>query len=122
MDEAIKLADRIVIMRAGEIVQVGSPDDILREPANDFVEEFLGKHRIMESRPNLQTVKQIMNKNPVSITEDESLSQAIKMMRDKKVDSLLVVDNDNILKGFIDIEMIEENRKKTEFCLSNNGD
>ncbi|TXL67494.1 betaine/proline/choline family ABC transporter ATP-binding protein [Cerasibacillus terrae] len=112
MDEAIKLADRIVIMRAGEIVQVGSPDDILREPANDFVEEFLGKHRIMESRPNLQTVKQIMNKNPVSITEDESLSQAIKMMRDKKVDSLLVVDNDNILKGFIDIEMIEENRKK----------
>ena len=112
MDEAIKLADRIVIMRAGEIVQVGSPDDILREPANDFVEEFLGKHRIMESRPNLQTVKQIMNKNPVSITEDKSLSQAIKMMRDKKVDSLLVVDNDNILKGFIDIEMIEENRKK----------
>lgn len=112
MDEAIKLADRIVIMSAGEIVQVGTPDEILREPANEFVEEFLGKHRIMEARPNLQTVEQIMNDNPATITENETLSQAIKIMKDKKVDSLLVIDKNHILKGFVDIEMIEENRKK----------
>lgn len=112
MDEAIKLADRIVIMRDGEIVQVGSPDEILRSPANEFVEEFIGKHRLIESRPTLQTVEQIMNKEPSAITEDKTLSEAIKMIRDNKVDTLLVVDQDNVLKGFIDIEMIEENRKK----------
>lgn len=44
MDEAIKLADRIVILKDGEIVQVGTPEDILRNPANEFVEEFIGKN------------------------------------------------------------------------------
>lgn len=62
MDEAIKLADRIVIMRAGEIVQVDTPDEILRNPANEFVQEFIGKHRLITSRPTLRTVSQIMNK------------------------------------------------------------
>ncbi len=49
MDEAIKLADRIVILKAGEIVQVGTPDDILRNPADEFVEEFIGKERLIQS-------------------------------------------------------------------------
>ncbi|EAH1309331.1 ATP-binding cassette domain-containing protein, partial [Listeria monocytogenes] len=40
MDEAIKLADRIVIMKDGEIVQFDTPDEILRNPANSFVEDF----------------------------------------------------------------------------------
>ncbi|MGO4076226.1 osmoprotectant, partial [Staphylococcus aureus] len=48
MDEAIKLADRIVILKDGEIVQVGTPDDILRNPANEFVEEFIGKARLLQ--------------------------------------------------------------------------
>ena len=56
MDEALKLADQIVIMRDGKLVQVGSPDEILREPANDFVEEFIGKERLLQARPNIQTV------------------------------------------------------------------
>ena len=49
MDEAIKLADRIVILKDGEIVQVGTPEDILRNPANEFVEEFIGKERLLQS-------------------------------------------------------------------------
>ncbi|MEH7662408.1 osmoprotectant ABC transporter ATP-binding protein OpuCA, partial [Bacillus velezensis] len=53
MDEAIKLADRIVILKAGEIVQAGTPDDILRNPANEFVEEFIGKERLLQSRPDI---------------------------------------------------------------------
>jgi len=45
MDEALKLADRIVVMRAGEIVQVGTPEELLRSPADDFVAAFVGKER-----------------------------------------------------------------------------
>ncbi|WP_106765911.1 betaine/proline/choline family ABC transporter ATP-binding protein [Paenibacillus faecalis] len=112
MDEAIKLADRIVIMRNGEIVQVGTPEEILSNPADDFVEEFIGKHRLIESRPTLQTVAQIMNEDPITISEDNTISEAIKIMKNRKVDSLLVVDHDNVLKGMIDIEMIEQNRRK----------
>ncbi|MBT2648940.1 betaine/proline/choline family ABC transporter ATP-binding protein [Bacillus sp. ISL-34] len=115
MDEAIKLADRIVILKAGEIVQVGTPDEILRNPANEFVEEFIGKDRLLQTRPNVELVEQIMSRNPISITEEKSLTDAITIMRDKRVDSLLVVDEQNVLKGFVDVETISEYRKKAKF-------
>lgn len=112
MDEALKLADRIVIMRDGKLVQVGTPDEILRNPANDFVEEFIGKERLVQARPNIQTVEQIMNADPATVTEDKSLSDAIQIMKQRRVDSLLVVDDQGILKGYVDIEIIDQNRKK----------
>ncbi|MCM3170268.1 betaine/proline/choline family ABC transporter ATP-binding protein [Peribacillus frigoritolerans] len=115
MDEAIKLADRIVILKAGEIVQVGTPDEILRNPANEFVEEFIGKDRLLQTRPNVELVEQIMSRNPISITEEKSLTDAIRIMREKRVDSLLVVDEQNVLKGFVDVETISEYRKKAKF-------
>ncbi|MEB2628024.1 betaine/proline/choline family ABC transporter ATP-binding protein [Peribacillus frigoritolerans] len=115
MDEAIKLADRIVILKAGEIVQVGTPDEILRNPANEFVEEFIGKDRLLQTRPNVELVEQIMSRNPISITEEKSLTDAITIMREKRVDSLLVVDDQNVLKGFVDVETISEYRKKAKF-------
>lgn len=112
MDEAIKLADKIVIMNQGEIVQVGTPDDILRHPANSFVEEFIGKDRLLESRPEITRVEQIMNPNPITIDEASSLKEAIQKMREKRVDSLLVTDDAGVLKGYIDIEMVDMNYKK----------
>ncbi|MGG0410140.1 betaine/proline/choline family ABC transporter ATP-binding protein [Peribacillus simplex] len=115
MDEAIKLADRIVILKAGEIVQVGTPDEILRNPANEFVEEFIGKDRLLQTRPNVELVEQIMSRNPISITEEKSLTDAITIMRGKRVDSLLVVDEQNVLKGFVDVETISEYRRKAKF-------
>ena len=71
MDEAIKLADRIVILKDGEIVQVGTPDDILRNPVNEFVEEFIGKERLLQSNPNMERVEQMMNTSPVTITVEK---------------------------------------------------
>ncbi|HFR3774043.1 TPA: ATP-binding cassette domain-containing protein [Streptococcus suis] len=41
MDEAVKLADRICLMKAGEVVQLGTPDELRNQPANDFVIEFM---------------------------------------------------------------------------------
>ncbi|WP_079528843.1 betaine/proline/choline family ABC transporter ATP-binding protein [Halobacillus hunanensis] len=112
MDEALKLADRIVIMRDGQLVQVGTPDEILRNPADQFVEEFIGKERLVQARPSIQTVEQIMGSDPATITEDKTLTDAIQIMKERRVDSLLVVDEEQVLKGFIDIEMIDQNRKR----------
>ncbi|MCY8545952.1 choline ABC transporter ATP-binding protein OpuBA [Bacillus vallismortis] len=113
MDEAIKLADRIVILKAGEIVQVGTPDDILRNPADEFVEEFIGKERLIQSAsPDVERVDQIMNTQPVTITADKTLSEAIQLMRQERVDSLLVVDGEHVLQGYVDVEIIDQCRKK----------
>lgn len=112
MDEALKLADRIVVLREGKLVQCDTPDEILRNPANDFVEEFIGKDRLVQPKPSIQTVEQIMNLNPITITKDRSLTDAIQLMREKRVDTLLVVNEQHVLEGMIDVEMIDQKRKK----------
>ncbi|WP_026581271.1 betaine/proline/choline family ABC transporter ATP-binding protein [Bacillus sp. J33] len=112
MDEALKLADRIVIMRDGQLVQCASPDEILRNPADEFVEEFIGKDRLVQVKPTIQTVEQIMNPKPITISPEKTLSEAIQLMKEQRVDSLLVVDKAQILQGYIDIEIIDQKRKK----------
>ena len=112
MDEALKLADRIVIMREGEVVQADTPKEILRNPANEFVEEFLGKERLIQGRPDVVTVGQITGGSPVTIEPHATLKTAIATMRDRKVDSLLVVDSNHVLQGIIDIEMVNESYKQ----------
>ena len=110
MDEAIKLADRIVIMKDGHIVQMGTPDEILRNPANEFVRDFIGKDRLLQAQQYIQTVGQVMNPNPITIQVDGTLSEAIKLMRERRVDSLLVTDENNVLKGLLNVEMIDRGK------------
>ncbi|MCM3551134.1 proline/glycine betaine ABC transporter ATP-binding protein [Niallia circulans] len=112
MDEALKLADRIVIMKDGKIIQTGTPNEIMRSPANAFVEDFIGKDRLIQGRADVTTVEQVMNKHAVTVDENETLRNAISLMRDKRVDSLLAVNQDNVLTGYIDVEMIDSFYKK----------
>ncbi|CAD2080244.1 glycine/betaine ABC transporter ATP-binding protein [Jeotgalicoccus coquinae] len=111
MDEAIKLADRICIMSHGEIVQFDTPDEILRNPANDFVRDFIGEGRLIQDRPNMRTVADAMI-TPVSITVDKSINDCIALMREKRIDTILVTDSHKKLLGFIDIEDINEGYRK----------
>ncbi len=117
MDEAIKLADKIVIMRAGKIVQVGTPDDILHNPADQFVEDFIGKERLIQAKQNMQTVGQIMNPDPVTIAINATLSEALQWMKKKRVDTLLAVNDRGILKGFITVEMIDRIRDMSKIVV-----
>ncbi|MCH4171310.1 MAG: betaine/proline/choline family ABC transporter ATP-binding protein [Lactobacillus sp.] len=109
MDEALKLATKIVVMDGGHIIQDASPEEILRHPANQFVEELIGAERLIQARADVTTVDQIMLKNPVSITPGRSLGEAIRLMRKRRVDTLLVTDDEGYLKGFIDVESLDNN-------------
>lgn len=107
MDEAIKLADKICIMTNGQVIQYDTPDNILRSPANDFVKDFIGQNRLIQDRPNIRTVKDAMIK-PVTVHVDRSLNDAVNIMREKRVDTIFVVGNDEHLLGYLDIEDINE--------------
>ena len=50
MDEALKIADLIVLMKDGEVVQAATPDEMVRNPANEFVEKFIGPHRLVAAQ------------------------------------------------------------------------
>lgn len=112
MDEALKLANRIVIMSGGKVIQFDTPENILKNPANEFVEELIGEDRLLQAKPDTTTVGEVMLNKAVSITPEKSLREAIKLMREKRVDTLLVTDDSNVLKGFIDVETMEKMRGK----------
>ncbi|KRK47587.1 betaine/proline/choline family ABC transporter ATP-binding protein [Secundilactobacillus kimchicus] len=109
MDEALNLATTIVVMDAGKIMQVATPDEILRHPANEFVENLIGKERLIQAKPSITTVGQVMLTKVAAITPDRLLKDALKEMHERRVDSLLVVDQGGTLKGRLDIEDVDYN-------------
>lgn len=102
MDEALKIADRIVLMKDGEIVQHGTPEEILRHPANEFVEEFIGQKRLKRAQ-GIPTVDEVMVRRPATVTPKRGLAESMRIMEDNKVDSLLVVNEMNHLLGYITV-------------------
>ncbi|BBK81109.1 betaine/proline/choline family ABC transporter ATP-binding protein [Streptococcus mutans] len=112
IDEALKLATKIVVMDKGHMVQQANPTELLRHPATAFVKKMIGEDRLIQARADVTPVKNIMLKDPVSIAPDKSLNDAISLMRQKRVDSLLVTDKDNKLLGMIDVESLNNNYKQ----------
>ena len=107
MDEAIKIADRICILNGGKILQYATPEEILKNPAHGFVSDFVGRNRIWNS-PELIKAEDIMIPDPVTTAGGHTLLQAIEVMRQNKVDSLLVVNSKRQLKGIITARMIRQ--------------
>ncbi|MDQ0858960.1 ABC transporter ATP-binding protein [Bacillus sp. V2I10] len=111
MDEAIKIADNIILMKGGEVIQVGSPDSILRHPANDFVKEFIGKKRLKEHKDTsfpmdpdeIPTVNEVMVDNPATAYPERGLAAALKIMEQRRVDSLIIIDQERNLLGYAPI-------------------
>ena len=112
MDEALKLADRIAIMQDGKVVQFDTPDNILANPANEFVEDFIGEERLTQAQTNLKTVEQIMNRRVITLEVGKTMADAIKVMRAQRVDNLFIVDEDQKLLGILSVEIIEKNRRR----------
>ena len=109
MDEAIKLGDRICIMQDGNILQFDTPENILKNPATEFVEEFIGKNRIWQ-QPEFIKAKDIMITEPIKTTGSRTIVQAIEIMKSNKVDSLLIVNKENKLEGLVTLKDIRKNK------------
>ncbi|MHC6179953.1 betaine/proline/choline family ABC transporter ATP-binding protein [Clostridium sp. JNZ X4-2] len=112
MDEAIKLGDRICIMKDGNILQFDTPEKILKNPSHGFVEEFIGKNRIW-NKPEFIKAKDIMITNPVMTNSERTIVQAVEIMRANKVDSLMVVDKNLTLLGIVTFKDIRKSMDKT---------
>lgn len=100
MDEAVKIADRICIIYEGKILQYDTPENILKNPADGFVSEFVGSKRIWSS-PTLIKARDIMIKVPKTTYPHISLLKCMEKMRIENVDGLLVIDEQEHFKGII---------------------
>ena len=121
MDEAIKLADKIAVMNEGNIIQYDSPEAILMNPANEFVENFVGKDRLWR-QPDLVQSKDIMIKDYPKISLESSVNKAMEMMKERKTGFLAVVNNYGNYEGFItkkEIKNVDINLKVSD--IKNNS-
>lgn len=101
MDEALKLADTIIFMAGGQIVQMASPEEMLERPASDLVRNFLGKHASDVPAPS--AVEHFMRTNLVTVKKDRGVLECAERMARSNVDSLLVTDEQKRYVGTISI-------------------
>lgn len=111
MDEAIRLADRIVIMDQGHIIQNASPDDVLTHPANEFVANLIGPERLRQAKVNHLTAAEIMRPNPIKIHAQQNLGDALNQMHQYHVDSLMAVDDEDHLTGILDLKTLRNQQQ-----------
>ena len=108
MDEAIKMADRICIIQNGQIAQFDRPEEILKRPANAYVEEFVGKNRLW-GNPAYIHAEDIMKKAVIHISKNRTVLQALQIMRHNTVDSLLVTSGrEHRLEGIVWLKNLQE--------------
>lgn len=111
MDEAIKLASRICIIQNGSVIQCDTPENILKYPANKYVEEFVGKNKLW-SNPEFVKASDIMLKKPYEISKERTVVQAIQIMRSHSIESILVTEEGKLL-GILYLEDIIDKENHT---------
>ena len=111
IDEAIKMGHRIAILRDGELVQYDTPDNILAEPANDFVADFVGADRGLK-RLNVWRLGDLeLDPAPdepdgPTATEDTSLRDALSLMLVEGRERVVVVDEEGRPTGTVALDSI----------------
>lgn len=96
LDEALRIGDRIALMKDGEIVQVGTPEEILMSPSNEYVERFVEDVDLSK----VLTAGHIMKKAE-TVQIDRGARVALRMMKQLGISSIYVVDKAKRLLGAV---------------------
>ena len=100
MEEALDLADVIIFLEKGKIVQMGPPEELLANPATDLIQEFLGKHT---TQPAALTAADFMRKGVFTVSQHRGIHECVSSMQRHNVDTLLVVDENKRYQGTVSI-------------------
>lgn len=104
LDEALKIGDRIAIMKDGDIVQIGEPEEILNAPADAYVREFIQD----VNRSKIVSASSIMRSSESIILEKAGVRTAAKKMKDLEISSIFVTDKNKTLLGIVSIENVSQ--------------
>jgi glycine betaine/proline transport system ATP-binding protein len=110
LDEALRLGHRVAIMRDGEIVQIGTPENILREPADEYVERFVedvdyAKVRMAESVMVAADEVAYPNEGPTVV---------LRRMKQAGLSHIFVVDDERRLQGLAEAEEVSRLAERDE--------
>ncbi len=108
LDEALQLGDRIVLMKDGRVVQFGTPEDILNNPANAYVERFVEN----VDKSQMLTARSAMTRARVVAYEDDGPRTVLHRMNEENYTSLVVVRRDYTFLGTIGLDAAERALKE----------
>lgn len=108
MDEALKMADTIVFMDSGKILQMASPEEMLQNPSDPLIAGFMGKHM---SNTNLNLTAGEFMRRVVKVPRNNQTLQSIELMRKKDVNTLVVINDDETYLGTVSIDKIRTHGK-----------
>ena len=111
IDEAIKMGDKIAILNQGKLVQFDSPENILFNPKNEFVEDFVGSDRSLKVL-NLLKVKEIMKENIPTATTKFSSEKVLEKINESRQSYILIIDKAEKLVGYVNKDRIKNNSNK----------
>ncbi|WP_370632722.1 glycine betaine/L-proline ABC transporter ATP-binding protein ProV [Halobacillus sp. Nhm2S1] len=97
LDEALRIGDRIALMKDGRIVQIGTPEEILVNPANDYVEKFVED----VDRSKVLTAENIMKRPETVDIQKHGPRTALERMRKEGLSSIYVTDAKRNLHGYV---------------------
>ncbi|UCZ53664.1 glycine betaine/L-proline ABC transporter ATP-binding protein ProV [Bacillus shivajii] len=110
LDEALRIGDRITIMKDGAIVQIGTPEEILTNPANEYVEKFVED----VDRSKVFTAENIMVRPETVNVEKDGPRVAMQRMRDGGISSIYVVKRNRELMGIVHADDVSKAVKENE--------
>ena len=109
LDEAVRVGHRIAIMRDGKVIQIGTPEQIVVSPADDYVADFvkgISRLKVVQAKSIMQTIQEYQSKNSVlsddleTVYEHDLLSKLIEVSKSKQK-PLLVIDENKKPVGII---------------------
>jgi glycine betaine/proline transport system ATP-binding protein len=118
LNEALKLGDQVAIMKDGEIVQIGTPLDIVTSPADEYVSEFV------KDVPRGQVIPafSITRKPSVMVSGSDDINQVTRMVQDEKVEAAFIVSKDNKLEGIATLAQLQKAQKSGATRVSEAAD
>jgi len=103
LHEALKMGDRIAIMRDGEIIQIGAPEDVISEPEDDYVREF-----VQDASPaKVFTAGRIMNEPDALLYEWQGLKAALHVLSSAKEDYAFMVSRNRQFLGLVTLKRLK---------------
>jgi osmoprotectant transport system ATP-binding protein len=107
IDEAVKMADKVAIFRAGKLEQFDSPDQILAHPANAFVADFVGTDRTLK-RLRLVRVRDAVQPTSPCVCSSDAVERARAVMSEQGYGFVVVVDDEGRPQGYVDADTVRE--------------
>jgi len=108
LDEALKLGDRIALMKDGAIAQIGTAEDLLQNPRCDYVEKFVEDVNLSR----VLVAKDVMKRPEPLILSDSGPRNALRLMEEWGISSIFVTGKDRVFRGLITVEGAIEAKKE----------